>query len=188
MKSDNLKEKAIKDFDKIVKFVIKDMKLGHRYDELYDIGLIGFVNGINNYDETKGYKYITFLYDCIRNEILHYLIYEKRKKRDGEVISLNTKIKGNTELQDLLGYETDYIKDNYEDELLDTINDRMSFMTLKEQLVFNHLYGLNGYKELTPKEITKKYGFSRQSIYQIKKITLNKLRYILNKYKKQDTE
>ena len=40
---------------------------------------------------------------------------------------------------------------------------------------------------MTPKEITQKYGFSRQSIYQIKKITLNKLRYILYKYQNEKT-
>ena len=184
MKSMRSKQEIEKDYAKIINFVIKDMKLRHRHDELFDIGMIGFVEGLNTFDESKGFQYITYLYDCIKNEISHFLAYEQREKRKCELISLNTIINDNTELQDLIGYDTDYLKDNYVDELMDTINDRMSFMTKKEQLVFNHLYGLNGYDELTPKEITKKYGFSRQSIYQIKKITLNKLRYILYKYKK----
>ena len=131
MKTQNSKEQIINDYEKIVKFVIKDMNLGHRFDELYDVGIIGFVNGINSYDETKGYKYITYLYDCIKNEILQYIQYQNREKRKAETISLNTIIYGNVELQDLIGYETDYIQENYEDELLDTINDRMSFMTKK---------------------------------------------------------
>lgn len=188
MKLDSSKEKIIKDYDKIINFTINKMKLGYRRDELFDIGMIGFVQGINTYDETKGYQYISYLYDCIKNEILHHLLYESRKKRNFETVSLNTMISDDTELQDLLGYETDYSEDNYKDELIQTINDRMSFMTTKEQLVFNHLYGLNGYDELTSKQITEKYGFSRQSIYQIKRITLNKLRHALHDFQNEDNK
>ncbi len=187
MKLMKSKKEIIKDYEKIINFTINKMKLGYRRDELFDIGMIGFVQGINTFDETKGYQYISYLYDCIKNEIAHHLQYESRKKRNFETISLNTIINGDTELQDLLGYETDYSEDNYMNELMDVINDRMSFMTRKEQLVFNHLYGINGYDEMTPKEITEKYGFSRQSIYQIKKITLNKLRYILHRYQNEKT-
>ena len=180
------KQEIIKDYEKIINFTINKMRLGYRRNELFDIGMVGFVRGINTFDETKGYQYMSYLYDCIKNEIGHYLQYENRKKRCFETISLNTIIKGDTELQDLLGYQTNYLEDNYVDELMETINDRISFMTKKEQLVFNHLYGLNGYDELTTGEITEKYGFSRQSIYQIKKRTLNKLRNILYKYQKSD--
>ena len=186
MKSDNLKEQTIKDFDKIIRYVLKDMKLSYRYDELYDVGLIGFVNGINNYDESKGYKYITFLYDCIKYEIIHYLQYEKRQKRYGETISLNTIIKGNTELQDLLGYQTDYEQNAYIDELIMLIEKRSEDFTDKQKIIFNHLFGFNGYKEMTPKEITEKYGFSRQSIHQMKDKILRILKNTLQKYQNNE--
>ena len=186
MKSKNLKEKIIQDYDKIIKFVLKDMKLSYRYDELFDIGMIGFVNGINNYDETRGIKYITFLYDCIRYEIIHYLEYEKSKKRYFETISLNTKIGDTTELQDLLGYQTDYEQNAYMDELMAVIEKRSEDFTEKQKIIFNHLFGLNGYQELTAKEITKKYGFSRQSIYQMKDIVIKKLKNALHDYQNKD--
>ncbi len=188
MRSEDSKEKIIKDYDKIINFVIRSMKLGHKHDELFDIGMIGFVNGINTFDPNKGYKYISYLYDCIKNEILHQLQYDKRKKRECSIVSLNTKISRDTELQDMIGYDTDYLQDNYIDELMQTINDRMSFMTRKEQLVFNHLYGLNGYDELTPKQITEKYGFSRQSIYQIRKVTLRKLKRALCDFQSENNK
>lgn len=186
MKLTKSKQEIEKEYDKIINFVINNMHLGYRRDDLFDIGMIGFVQGLNTFDENKGFQYITYLYDCIKNEIIRFLKHERRSKRQCELISLNTLINDSAELQDFIGYEVDYLKDNYEKELLRTISDRMSFMTKKEQIVFSHLYGLNGYKEMTPKEITKKYGFSRQSIYQIKKLTLNKLRYVLCKYKKEE--
>lgn len=186
MKSNNLKEKIIKDYDKIIRFVLKDMKLGHRYDELCDVGLIGFVNGINNYDESKGCKYITFLYDCIKNEIIHFLQYEKRYKRNGDVISLNTKIKGTIELQDILGYQIDYEQNAYIDELIMLIEKRSEDFTEKQKIIFNHLFGFNGYKELTAKEITERYGFSRQSIYKMKETILRMLRNALSKYQNKE--
>lgn len=186
MKTENLKENVIQDYKKIISFVINDMNLNYRKDELFDVGMIGFVNGINNYDETKGFKYMTFLYDCIKNEILRYLQYEKRVKRDGEVISLNTIINGNTELQDLIGYETDYEQNAYIDEMIMVIEKRSEDFTEKQKIVFNHLFGFNGCKQLTAKEITEKYGLSRQSVYQIKKAIINILRHTLQNYRNRD--
>ena len=185
MKTKNLNE-IINDYEKIVKFVIKDMKLGHRYDELYDVGIIGFVRGINTFDEGKGFQYITYLYDCIKNEILHYIHYERSKKRDGEVISLNTIIKGDTELQDLIGYETDYEQNAYVDEMIMVIEKRSEDFTKKQKIVFNHLFGFNGCEQLSTKEISKKYGFSRQSVYQIKKIIIRMLRHTLSNYQNKE--
>jgi RNA polymerase sporulation-specific sigma factor len=183
MKTNNSKEKIINDYDKIVKFVIKDMRLGYKFDELYDIATIGFVRGINSYDESKGFTYMTYLYECIKNEIMKHLHYEKQKKKDAELVSLNMIIGENTELQDMLGYDTDYIQDNYRDEILDIINDRISFMTKRQQLIVNHLYGLNGYEQMTQSEIARKYGLTKQNIYLTNKKIIRQLRHILMKYR-----
>lgn len=191
MKTSNLREKTIKDYDKIVKFVLKNMKLGHRYDELYDVGLIGFTRGLNTYDETKGFTYMTYLYDCIQREIAKHLKYENCKKRKADVVSLNMLIKDKnnnviSELQDLIGYEIDYEQNAYIDELINIIQKRSVDFTKKQWIIFNHLYGMNGYKELTTAEISKKYGFSKQSVYQIKEKILRMLRYTLNNYQDKD--
>lgn len=186
MKTNSSKEQIIKDYDKIVKYVIKDMKLGYKFDELFDVGVIGFVRGINAYDENKGFTYITFLYDCIKYEITHYLQYESSKKRKGEIVSLSSLISDDTELQDLIGYETDYSQDSYINEMLMIIKKRSVDFTKKQKIIFNHLYGLNGYQEMTVKEIGEKYGLSRQNINQIKKQIINKLRFVLMKYQNEE--
>lgn len=182
----NSKNQIIKDYAKIVNFVIKSMHLGYRYDDIYDAGLIGFVNGINSYDESKKIKYSTYLYECIKNEILRYIDHDKRKKGDVEIVSLNTKINDDVELQDMIGYDIDYDQNYYIDELIDIISNSMKELTKNQYLVFSHLYGLNGFKEMTTAEINRVYGFSKQSIHQIKVRVLNKLKYVLRNYRNEE--
>lgn len=180
------KEEITKDYEKIINFVIKKMKLGYRHDEIFDIGMIGFVNGLNTFDESKGYTIVTYLYRCIKNEICKYLYLQNMPKRTGEVISYNTMISEDTELLEVLGYDIDYEQNYYVNEMLKEIFNRLSKLTKKQQLIFNHLYGLNGYKEMSARQIEDKYGFSRQSIHQIKKRVLNQLRFILQKYQNEE--
>lgn len=180
------KEQIIKDYDKIVNFVIKSMHLGYRYDEIFDAGLIGFVNGLNNYDESKKIKYSTYLYECIKNEILRYINHDKRKKGEVEIVSLNTTINDDIELQDMIGYDIDYDQNYYVNQLIEIISDSMRDLTKKQYLVFSHLYGLNGFKEMTATEINNTYGFSKQNIHQIKDKVLNKLRYVLRHYRNEE--
>lgn len=171
MKSNNLKknskEQIAKDYDKIVKFVIKDMNLGHKFDEIYDVGIIGFVKGINTYDENKGFTYMTYLYDCIKGEIRKHLQYEKCKKRSGEVVSLNKEI-NDIELIDLIPTYEDYDEKLYLDEMLYIINRRLSFLSERDEMIFKHLYGLDGYKQLESNELEKKFKTSKQNIQRIK--------------------
>lgn len=174
----NSKEKIVKDYDKIVKYVIKDMRLSHRFDDLYDIGIIGFVNGINTYNENKGYTYMTYLYDCIKNEIGKYLHYENCKRRKAEIVSLNKEI-NNIELIDLIPTYENYDEKLYLDEMLYLINRRLSFLNERDELIFKHLYGLDGYEELNSIELEKKYKMSRQNVQRIKERVLKMLKHDL---------
>lgn len=185
MKTKNSKENVIKDYEKIINYVLKSMGLSYRRDELFDVGMIGFVNGINSYDETKGFTYMTYLYDCIKNEILHYLKYENRKRRIVETISLNTEINYNTELLDFIPSYEKYDEILYLDELLYVINRRLSFLSERDETIFKHLYGIDGYKELTTEELQEKFKTSKQNIQRIKMKILRMLRYeMLSKYYK----
>lgn len=38
-------------------------------DDAYSQGLIGLIKAVDTYDETKGIKFITYLYYCVRNEV-----------------------------------------------------------------------------------------------------------------------
>lgn len=182
MKTKNSKEKIINDYEKIVKFVIKDMNLGHRYDELYDVGIIGFVNGINTFDETRGVKQITYLYDCIKNEICHYLEAENRVKRKGTTISLNTLINESTELIDLIPTYQDYDRDLYLEEIYSIIDRRLAKLSERDEKIFKHLYGIDGYEKLESLQLEKKFNMSRQNVIRIRNKVLNMLRYEIKDY------
>lgn len=181
MKLENLKEKAVQDYEKYVRFVIKNMNLSYKTDDIYDVGLIGFVNGINTYDSSKGVKYTTYLYECIKNEILHYLNYEKREMRSGNVISLN-KIVNDIELIDIIPIYQNYDRNIYLEEVISVINRRLSKLNKRDEDIFKHLFGIDGYKKMNSIELEKKYKMTRQNIMRIKNKILNMLRYEIRDY------
>lgn len=172
------KEKVIKEHEKLINFVINKLNLQRKRDELLDIGMIGFTRGLNSYDETKG-KYSTFLYECIKNEILRYLDYEKRKGRDTEIISYNVNIKDskNTQLLDMLGYDVKYDDDIYFNEIIQKIMIELAEnFTIRQEEIFKYIYGIDGFPKLSYVEIAKIYHTSKQSIYDTHTRVLKRLR------------
>ena len=187
MKKNNLKknskEKIINDYQKIVSYVIKNMKLSYRFDELYDIGIIGFVNGINTYDSNKGVKLITYICECVKKQILQYLQHERRKKREAKIISLNTII-NDTELIETIPSYYDFDRNLYLEEINYAINRRLSWLSKRDEIIFKHIYGIDGYKKLNISELEKKFKMSKQNIQRIKKKIIGILRYEIKDYYK----
>lgn len=170
------KEEIIQDYKKIINFVLKKMNLSYRHDELFDLGMIGFVKGVNSYDKSRG-TYMTYLYDCIRNEIIRQIDYENRPKRQIEIVSYNTMISEDTELIDLLGYDIDYSEQVYFDELIKKILIFSSeHLTERQEEIFKYIYGIEGYPKLSFEEIAKIYKTSRQAIWDSHTRILNKLK------------
>ena len=177
------KEDVIKDYSKFICFVLKKMNLMYRYEELFDAGMIGFVRGIKKFDDIKGYKWSTFLYECIKNEILRVIEYENRPKRDVEILSLNYPVTDNkhkySELQDLIPFFVNYEEMLYVD---DVIHDVMIFLSKckkKHEDIFKYIYGIDGYPKLTFDEIAKIYGTTKQSIHAIHIRLMKKIRAYL---------
>lgn len=176
----NQKEQLIKDYEKIINHIIKKMRLGYRHDDLFDVGMIGFMNGINTFDETRGTKLLTYVYECIKNEIMKQLKYENCVSRTAEVISLNTLVgeEEETELGDLIGYKEEYEKRLYKNELYNIICYRMLFMSKKQIDILYHFFGLGGCKKMSIDELAQKYNTSRQNINDIKRRLINQLKYV----------
>lgn len=173
----------INDYEKIIGFVIKDMNLLRKKEDLFDIGMIGFVKGINTYDKKKNIQYSTYLYTCIKNEIMHQLSYEKRKKRTKyKTVSLNTLIDEKKELQDFIGYEVDYLEDYCNRESIEIMKYEMESLPYTDQLILNHLFGLNGYKQLGARTLSKLYGICEKTIYTKRLKFLRKVKEKLNEY------
>ncbi len=85
------KEELFKKHEKLIYLFLKKKGLFHEKEELYDIGLIGLVRGINSYDSTKGVKESTYFYKCIANEVNKYFQLQSLQKRKcpGIILSLD---------------------------------------------------------------------------------------------------
>ena len=72
----------------LVKSVVKRYKnKGVEYDDLYQLGCVGFVKAINNFDESFGVKFSTYAVPMIAGEIKRFL-------RDDGSIKVSRSIKG----------------------------------------------------------------------------------------------
>lgn len=69
-------------------------KSGYEYDELFSEATIGFVKGLQTYDESKGTKMSTYLYKCMRNEINQRIRKDNAKSRTAVVISFDADVIG----------------------------------------------------------------------------------------------
>ena len=153
----------------LIKKVIKDLHCKCRtedeYQEYYSIGTLGLVKGARSYDGST--KPSTYLYACIKREIMQKFAYNSRQKRYGMVESLNKTIingdEGSGELQDMIAseenIEAQFQEKEYYDNLYEAINRLKPY---KRELIIQN-YGLYG-KKLTIRELAKKYHRSRTGI------------------------
>lgn len=69
-------------------------KSGYEYEELFSEATLGFVKGLQTYDESKGTKISTYLYKCMRNEINQRIRKDNAKSRTAVVISYDAEMPG----------------------------------------------------------------------------------------------
>lgn len=181
-------EKIINDYDKIIKYVIKKLGLGKYYDEYYDIGLIGFVNALNTYDETKNIKLITYAYACVKNEILREVLKRGMQKRDFKTISLNAIVNknedANLEVGDLIGYVVDDTRKYYLEEIMDSLLDRLSYFKDEQQEMYKSYYGIDNHKKMSVEQLAIKFNKSQSRIRQIIDRINNIMKFYLKEYRK----
>lgn len=154
---------------------IKDMRLywntEDEFQNYYDAGLIGLINGVKHYDESKSMP-STYLYQCIKNEIGHEIIMSNTQKRIINKMyktSLSEVVSNDSDLTylDLLvdpnvDIENDIIKKEKIEELINAVN---QLTNEKDKLFICEFYGLMGYERLSSKDIQKKYSITHQAVY-----------------------
>ena len=81
------KEKLISENSPLIKSVIKIyLNKGIDYDDLYQLGSLGFLKAINNFDKSFNVKFSTYAVPMIAGEIKRFL-------RDNGIIKISRKIK-----------------------------------------------------------------------------------------------
>lgn len=198
IKNNKVEEQMILDNISLIYMCIKNLHLYYQTEDefqaYYDAGLDGLIKGTRKYDESKDIKSSTFLYACIKNEILHLVTtknYQKNKNKFGKDISLNFTINDDsnklTEFGDLIpdletNIELEIEKKLESERLLDAVN---NLKNEKDKLVIKMYYGLDGYEPGTYESVGKCLGVTREMIRVRIKRGLKDLK---NYYEKNDRE
>ena len=156
-------EEMILDNLPLIYHTIKKMHLNWRtedeWQDYYDSGLIGLINGVKSFDENKGYTLSTYLIPCIENEIKHHLVSKTALRRlnvKGKDIALNKIM--NEDEEEILDFlpdrrvnvEKEAIKNVQIDEIIYHLN---IMENKKDALVTKLYYGLDGFSEMNYREI-----------------------------------
>ena len=152
---------------------------GINLEDLISIGTIGLIKAIGTYRRDKNIKLATYASRCIENEILMYIRKISNQKNE---ISLDEPINMDYDgnellLSDILGTDEDMIMRPLEDDVdLHLLRQAVRELPDREREIVLMRYGLEGYQELTQKEVAYKLGISQSYISRLEKRIMLRLR------------
>lgn len=148
-------------------------QIRYSYEDYEQVALIGVLKAVNNFDESKGFKFTTLLGQCMINELSNYVKPITRANKDVnrkeyKIVNIN-QLHGQFEdlqLIEVIPYEVDLFQSNFEgSDLVSSIyNSVTEILTSKQRIVFDLL--LQG---LDPKKIASEIGVSDKNIYALMK-------------------
>lgn len=147
-------------------------------DDLISIGTIGLIKGVDSYSKKKNTRLTTYAARCIENEILMYFRNNKKRSKD---ISINESVGYDKEGNEITIFDilktpyNDFALDMNKDNNLEDLKKYFNILNSREKQIINERYGLNGYEEITQKDIAKKLGISRSYVSRIEKRALTKM-------------
>ena len=152
---------------------------GVNLEDLISIGTIGLIKAITTYRLDKNIKLATYASRCIENEILMYI-----RKIAGQKVEvsldepINTDYDGNELLlSDVLGTEEDVVSKPLEEDVdLCVLRQSLRELPQREHEIVAMRFGLDGYKELTQKEVAQKMGISQSYISRLEKRIMLRLK------------
>lgn len=165
----------------LVYYMLKKLKLYHRKEDFYDVGVIGLIKGVRTYNPDKGIEISTYLSTCIKNEVLQEIrkLNGDKKKANLDTVSLDQIVYNNGKDDPIC--LIDFITSDYnlEDEVIknDFINnDILNGLNDREKIILTYSYGLFNKNILTQKELAKKLNLSQAQISRILKKAIDKIK------------
>lgn len=152
---------------------------GVNLEDLVSIGTIGLIKAIGTYRRDKNIKLATYASRCIENEILMHIRKISVQKAE---ISLDEPINMDYDgnellLSDILGTDEDMILRPLEDDVdLKLLRQAVRELPDREREIVMMRFGLEGYQELTQKEVAMKLGISQSYISRLEKRIMLRLR------------
>ena len=173
------KSKLIEHNLRLVMYIAKKFE-NNRLDmqDLVSVGSIGLIKAVDSYKLDKNIKLATYASRCIENEILMFLRKANKSINDlslddglvndeeGNSLSLEEMIPDDKSITDEMELNDQKI---YIINAIKELNDR-------EQKIMCMRYGLNGYDELTQKEVADTMNISQSYISRLEKKILSKLK------------
>lgn len=152
---------------------------GVNLEDLISIGTIGLIKAIGTYRRDKNIKLATYASRCIENEILMHIRKISCQKAEVSLDEpINMDYDGNELLlSDILGTEEDIVMRPLEDDVdLQLLRQALEQLSHREREIINMRYGLNGYQELTQKDVAKIMGISQSYISRLEKRIMARLK------------
>ena len=177
---DSAKSLLIEHNLRLVVFISKRFEnTGVNLEDLISIGSIGLIKAISTYRRDKNIKLATYASRCIENEILMYIRKISNQKTEVSLDEpINMDYDGNELLlSDILGTDEDMILRSMEDDVdISLLKEAVEALPDREREIILMRFGLNGYKELTQKEVAAKLGISQSYISRLEKRIMNRLK------------
>lgn len=152
---------------------------GADQDDLISIGTVGLIKAVSTFKGDKNIRLATYAARCIENEIL--MFFRTLKKNSTEVFisdPIDTDNQGNAlTLIDVIADKSDIVEEL--DTKLNVQKLRLiinGVLDERELEIIRLRYGIDGYPELTQRDIAKRLGISRSYVSRIEKSALDKLR------------
>ena len=174
------KQKLIERNLRLVVFIARKFEnTGVNLEDLISIGTIGLIKAIGTYRRDRNIKLATYASRCIENEILMHIRKISCQKAEVSLDEpINMDYDGNELLlSDILGTDEDMILKPMEDDVdLRLLRKAVKELPPREREIVLMRFGLEGYKELTQKEVAQYMGISQSYISRLEKRIMLKLR------------
>lgn len=178
--SEDAKQRLIERNLRLVVFIARRFEsTGINLEDLISIGTIGLIKAVNTYRRDKNIKLATYASRCIENEILMHIRKIANQKTEVSLDEpINMDYDGNELLlSDILGTDEDMILRPLEDDVdLCLLRQAVSELPDRERNIVCMRFGLQGFRELTQKEVAQKMGISQSYISRLEKRIMGKLR------------
>ena len=145
------------------------------YEDLVSVGTIGLVKGVDSFHIDKRVKLATYLSICIKNEILMYMRGSAKSKK-AIVVSMEDVCISNVQgdklsfkeiIPDEVCLEDEVVGKMQNKEYMTKINAFLGSVDKEKKLVFEKLWGLNGYEKTRQAEVAHVTGLSQSYVSRI---------------------
>lgn len=158
-------------------------------EDLFEIGCIGLIKAVDNFNYKRNVKFSTYAVKCINNEIFMYL-KKLKVRRLGEIISLNEPIKNDSDdNENDLKIDLVIADDNVEEtfirnEICRITREAINILSDFEKKLIMMNYGIDC-NPVTKQELSQRFSCSRSYISKKNIESEQKMKkYILRKYSK----